>query len=144
MPDANKELAKLWFEEVRNRAAVGYASCSRQMRSNAKVGKPWRQGSFSNIHVLVHDAIAEGKVVCLRWSCTMKHSGKGLGIPAINKNLQTTRITIMRIVGGKFVAGWQNWHMLDLLQPIKGEPIAPTNMQRAGSLSGYRCIGTER
>jgi hypothetical protein len=49
-----------------------------------------------------------------------------LGVPPTGKSLETTGITIVRIVEGKFVAGWQNWDMLGLMQQIKEEPIAPT------------------
>lgn len=47
-------------------------------------------------------------------------------ISPTGKRLETTGITVVRIVDGKFVAGWQNWDMLGLMQQIKEEPMAPT------------------
>jgi hypothetical protein len=35
-------------------------------------------------------------------------------------------ISVLRITESKFVAGWQNWDMLGLMQQIKDEPVAPT------------------
>ena len=56
----------------------------------------------------------------------MRHTGNGIGIPPTNKTLHTTGITVLRIAVGKFVAGWQNWDMLGLMQQIKDEPVGPT------------------
>jgi predicted ester cyclase len=84
------------------------------------------QAAFSDIHVTINEAIAEADKVCVRWSCTMRHTGNGLGIPPTGKNLATTGITIVHIANRKLVAGWQNWDMLGLMQQIKGEPMAPT------------------
>jgi predicted ester cyclase len=84
------------------------------------------QAAFSEMHVTIHDTIAEADKVCVRWSVQMRHTGNGIGIPATNKTLHTTGVTVVRIAGGKFVAGWQNWDMLGLMQQIKDEPAAPT------------------
>jgi predicted ester cyclase len=139
MIEACKELGKLWFEEVWNKGrraairellapgAVIY-ECGEAVRG-AEGFYPFfdrMQASFSNIHVSIHDAIAEGDVVCLRWSCTMTHTGDGFGVPPTNKDVQTTGITIIRSANGKIVAGWQNWDMLGLMQQIKDEQMAPT------------------
>jgi hypothetical protein len=98
MSEANKELAKLWFEEVWNK---GRREAIRELLAPQAViydGGVARKG-------------VEGFIP--------------LGIPA-NKSLQTTGITIVRIGNGKFITGWQNWDMLGVMQQIKGEPPAPT------------------
>jgi predicted ester cyclase len=141
MSEANKELGKRWFEEVWNQ---GRREVIREMlapdaliQEGAEAVKgpegfyPFfdrMQAAFSDIHVVIHDAIAEADKVCVRWSCTMKHTGRALGITPTDKSLQTTGISILRIANGKFVAGWQNWDMLGLMQQIKGESMAPTYM----------------
>jgi hypothetical protein len=43
-------------------------------------------------------------MVCLLWSCTVTDCGNGLGVPATNKNLQTTGITVVRIANGELSA----------------------------------------
>jgi steroid delta-isomerase-like uncharacterized protein len=139
MSEMNKQLAERWFEEVWNQ---GRREVIRQMlapdaliqESGEAVKGPEgfypffdrMQAAFSDIYVTIHDAIAEADKVCLRWSCTMRHTGGGLGVAPTGKSLETTGISIVRIANGKLVAGWQNWDMLGLMQQIKGEPMAPT------------------
>jgi predicted ester cyclase len=139
MSEANKELANLWFEEVWNK---GRRSAIRELLApgaEIRDGNDSRIGTegfypffdrmhaaFSDIHFSVQDVLAEGDKVCLRWSCTMRHTGDGLGIRATNGKLQVTGITIVQIANGKFVAVWQNWDKLGLMQQIKDEPMGPT------------------
>jgi SnoaL-like polyketide cyclase len=56
----------------------------------------------------------------------MRHTGNGLDVPPTNRTVQITGMSVLRIAAGKFVAGWQNWDMLGLMQQIKDEPVAPT------------------
>jgi steroid delta-isomerase-like uncharacterized protein len=139
MSEANKELAQLWFEEVWNkgrREAIRELLAPDAVVYDAGEAVKGAEGfyhffdrmraAFSDIHFSVQDAITEADKVCLRWSCTMRHTGDALGPRATHKDLQTTGITIVQIANGKFVAGWQNWDMLGLLQQIKGEPMAST------------------
>ena len=138
MSETNKALAKRWFEEVWNE---GRRETIRELLApeaviqegnDASVGPEVylffdrMQATFSEFHVTIHDAISEEDKVCVRWSCMVRHIGNGIGIPPTNKTLHTTGITVLRIAGGQFVAWWQNWDMLGLMQQIKDEPVAPT------------------
>ena len=139
MSEANKELAKRWFEEAWNKkrrdaidemmlpSAVLYEGVEQSIGPEGF--KPYfdrMTASFSDMLITIQDLIAEGDIVCVRWSCRMRHTGDGLGIPATNKQLDTTGITMVRIKDGKFLTGWQNWDMLGLMQQIKTEPRAAT------------------
>jgi predicted ester cyclase len=139
MSEANKQLVKRWFEEVWNKgrreAIPEILAPDAEIRESGEIVKgpegfyPFfdrMQAAFSDIHVTFQDAIAEADMVCLRWSCSMKHTGSGLGIPPTEKMLATTGMTMVRVANGRFVAGWQNWDMLGLMQQIKQEPMAPT------------------
>lgn len=139
MSEANKELAKRWFEEVwnkRRREAIDEMLAPSAViyeGGDQAIGpagfRPFFDritASFSDMRVSIQDVIAEDEMVCVRWSCRMLHTGDGLGLPASNKQLNTTGITIVRIKDGKFVGGWQNWDMLGLIQQIKAEPRAAT------------------
>jgi predicted ester cyclase len=55
----------------------------------------------------------------------MRHTGNGLGMPPTNKSLQATGMTMIQILNGKFVTGWQNWDMLGILQQITEQPKSP-------------------
>lgn len=138
MSEANKELAKLWFEEVWNKgrreairellaqdAVIHEASDAIKGTEGFYPFFDRMQATFSDIHVSVQDAVAEGDKVCLRWLCTMRHTGNGLGMPPTNKNLQATGMTIVQIENGKFVTGWQNWDMLGIMQQISEQPKSP-------------------
>ena len=139
MSEANKELAKRWFEEVwnkRRREAI-----DEMLSPNTVIYEGGEQiigpegfrpffdrmaASFSEMRITIQDAIAEADMVCVRWTCRMRHTGDGLGIPASNKQFDTTGISMVRIQDGKIVTGWQNWDMLGLIQQIKAEPRAAT------------------
>jgi steroid delta-isomerase-like uncharacterized protein len=139
MSEANKELAKRWFEEVWNKTRRN--AIAEILAPNAVIYEAGEtihgpegfypffdrmQATFSDIHVSFHDAMAEGNKVCLRWSCTMRHTGGGFGVPPTNKALHATGITVVRIADGKFIEGWQNWDMLGLMQQIQGTGLGPT------------------
>jgi predicted ester cyclase len=139
MSKTNKELAHRWFEEVWNkgrREAIADMLLPDSViheGGESTLGPDGfytfferMQAAFSDIHITIHDDIAEGDKVCVRWSCRMRHTGPGLGMAASNKQLHTTGISIVRIVNDRLVEGWQNWDMLGLIQQIECQPLAPT------------------
>jgi steroid delta-isomerase-like uncharacterized protein len=139
MSEANKAVAIRWFEEVwnkRRREAIDELLLSDAVLYEGGKETIGPQGfhpffdrmwaAFSDIHITIEDALAEGDTVCLRWSCTMRHTGHGLGMPPTNKKLETTGISIVRVADGKLAAGWQNWDMLGLMQQIQAQPRAAT------------------
>src|SRR5271156_1154820 len=76
------------------------------------------RGAFPDIHVTVEDAYADQDKVAVRWSATMTHSGDHLGMPASHKPVRITGTTIVRIVEGQVVEGWDNWDQLGMMQQI--------------------------
>jgi len=139
MSEENKALAARWFEKVWNQ---GQRHAIPEMLApdgvihdgnDAAVGPEGfysffdrMHASFSDIHVKIESSMAEGNDVCLRWSCSLRHTGDGLGFPATGKVVKTTGISIVRIENGKFSEGWQNWDMLGLMQQIMEAPTAMT------------------
>jgi steroid delta-isomerase-like uncharacterized protein len=139
MPQTNRELAASWFEEVwnkRRREVIGEFLAEDAPIHDGGITVHGPAGfyaffdrmsdAFSDIHVTVEETLADGDKVCVRWSCALQHTGSGLGIPPSGKTLQTTGITIMRIVDGKLAEGWQNWDMLGLMQQIEERGQAAT------------------
>ena len=139
MSEANKAFAKQWFERVWNQgsreAIVEMLTPTAVIHdgNESAIGPDGfyaffdrMHGTFSDIHIAIDDTIAEGHMVCVRWSCTMRHSGDGLGLPATGKQVSTTGISIIRMAHGKMAEGWQNWDMLGLMQQITEAPRAKT------------------
>ena len=139
MSQANKALATRWFEEVwnkRRREAIDEMLLPQAVLYEGGKETKGPEGfqpffdrmwaAFSDIHITIQDVIAEADMVCVRWSCTMTHSGDGLGMAPTNKKLETTGISIVRVADGMLAAGWQNWDMLGLMQQIQAQPRAAT------------------
>ena len=75
-------------------------------------------GAFPDMKVTVEDVFGADDKVVVRWSAVMTHTGDHLGIPATNKKVRITGITITRIENGKIVQGWDNWDQLALMQQV--------------------------
>jgi predicted ester cyclase len=86
------------------------------------------QATLSDVRVTVHDTIQEDDRLCVRWTCTARHTGGGLGTPPSGNAVRVTGITIHRVAGARIVEAWQNWDMLGLLEQLRaGEAAqAPT------------------
>lgn len=125
MTEAEKQLGTLWFEEVWNKgrreAAAELLAPDAVLHEAGKdsVGPEGfyeffdrMQNAFSNVRITVEDAIFDDDKICVRWVCSLVHTGGALGIPPTHRQLHTTGITIMRVANGKMVEGWQNWDML--------------------------------
>ena len=141
MSDQQKTMIVRWFEEVWNQGraetidellppdcVIHDGGTSIQGPAEFKPYEARMREAFSELHVTPHEAISEGDFVCLRWSCTMRHTGPGLGMPATGKVLHTTGISMVRFANGRFAEGWQNWDMLGLMQQISDAGHAPTYM----------------
>ena len=75
-------------------------------------------GAFPDIQITVNDTIAADDKVVVRWSAQMTHTGDHLGIPATNRPVRITGITIAQIKDGKIIRGWDNWDQLALMQQL--------------------------
>jgi steroid delta-isomerase-like uncharacterized protein len=130
----NIQLLTRWFDEVWNQGkletvqellspdavAIGQAGSGVTLRGPQDF-VPFVQRireAFPDIKVDVEDAFGAEDKVALRWSGQMTHSGDALGMPATGKSVRITGITMVRIVDGKIVEGWDNWDQLGMLQQI--------------------------
>jgi steroid delta-isomerase-like uncharacterized protein len=75
-------------------------------------------GAFPDIKITVDDTVAADDKVVARWSAVMTHTGDHLGIPATNRQVRITGITIAQIKDGKIIRGWDNWDQLALMQQL--------------------------
>jgi predicted ester cyclase len=133
MTDSERDLGKRWFEQVWNqgrREAIAEMLAPDAVVHDGGIDTSGAEGFYpfydrlratlSDIHVEVEDTIAEGDKLCVRWLCTAKHTGDGLGIAPTGVPIRVTGISILRVANGKLVEGWQNWDMLGLMEQIRG------------------------
>jgi len=71
------------------------------------------------MYVSFEDTIAEGDKLCIRWDCTCRHTGDGLGAAPTGETVHVTGISIMRLADSMFAEAWQNWDMLGMMEQIK-------------------------
>jgi steroid delta-isomerase-like uncharacterized protein len=139
MTDVDRALGSRWFEEVwnkGNRAAIAEMLAPGAVLHEGDTDSVGPEGfyrfydrlnaAFSDIHVVVHDTIAEGDRVCVRWTCSCKHTGDGLDMPPTQRTVHVTGISIFRIANGRLLEGWQNWDMLGMLEQIRGSSRSAT------------------
>ena len=71
---------------------------------------------FSDAHWTIEDQFAYKDRVVTRWKFCGTHTGPFVGIDATGKQLQTSGISIHRIVAGKIVGEWVEWDTLGFMQ----------------------------
>ncbi len=147
MAEKNVAIVRRWFDEVWNRGQV--AAIHELMAPEAVgVGQSGGQGvlrgpgefqafverlrgAFPDIQVTIEDAFEAGEKVAARWSATMTHRGAQLGIAPTGKQVRITGISLVRIVDGKIVAGWDNWDQMTMMREIGG--ITEVHLPEEGS-----------
>jgi steroid delta-isomerase-like uncharacterized protein len=133
LTELERALGTRWFEEVwnkGNRAAIAEMLAPEAILHEGDTDSIGPEGfyafydrlnaAFSEFRVTIHDTIVEGDRVCVRWSCRCKHTGDALGMPATQKDVHVTGMSILRVANGQMVEGWQNWDMLGMLEQIHG------------------------
>jgi steroid delta-isomerase-like uncharacterized protein len=134
MSEANKMLARRWFDEVWNKGRAG--AIAEMMDPEGLVwGLPdpnsalkgpagfqpffeQFRGAFPNIQIKVDDVISEDDKAAIRWTATMTHRGDHLGFKATNKDAVVTGMSFVRIRNGKIVEGWNSWDSGGLMQQL--------------------------
>jgi steroid delta-isomerase-like uncharacterized protein len=134
MSEQNLSLMRRWFDEVWNHGRLetihelmapdavgigqGGAEAAIHGPSEFQAFVERLRAVFPDMSVNVEDAFGAGDKVAVRWSATMTHQGGDLGIPSSGKRVHITGISILRIVDGQIVAGWDNWDELGMMRQI--------------------------
>lgn len=74
--------------------------------------------AFPDTDVSVEDIFAVDDKVAVRWVATGTHLGEGLGVAPSGARMRISGMTIVRMVNGKIVEGWDNWDRLGMLEQI--------------------------
>ena len=139
MTDSERDLGRRWFEQVWNqgrREAIAEMFAPDGIIHDGGTESRGPEGfypffdrinaSFSDMRLIVEDTFGEGDKICIRWSCTATHTGNGLGLAPTGRTVSMTGISVIRVLGGKFVEAWQNWDMLGLMEQLQGARSATT------------------
>ncbi|WP_354639584.1 ester cyclase [Kitasatospora camelliae] len=76
----------------------------------------WRD-SF-DYRMTVERMLCDGDMVCCHWSVRGKHVGDFMGLPATDKIVEVTGMTMMRIKDGKLQESWWNWDTTGMLRQL--------------------------
>jgi predicted ester cyclase len=131
MTEAERKLGHRWFEQVWNqkrRDAIAEMLAPAGVIHDGGLDSMGPDGfypffdrlnaAFSDLHVQVHDSIADGDKLCVRWSCTARHTGSALGPAPTGVTIYVTGMTLIRVANGQAQECWQNWDMLGMLEQI--------------------------
>jgi steroid delta-isomerase-like uncharacterized protein len=82
---------------------------------------PLRQG-FPDLRFTIHDMVAEGSRVVVRWTSHGTHRGMFAGTAPTGRQVSNEGIGIYRIEDGKIVESWSQVDRLGVLQQIGALP----------------------
>jgi steroid delta-isomerase-like uncharacterized protein len=138
--EENIVLARRWFKEVwnegktqtiydlmdENAIAVGQDQPGVEIRGPREFEMFVNRirGAFPDQKITLEDAFGADDKVVIRWSAAMTHTGDQLGIPATNKRVKVTGISIAQFEKGKIVRGWDNWDQLAMQQQLAATAAA--------------------
>ena len=74
--------------------------------------------AFPDNHLTLDDTVVEGDKAATRYTVTGTHKGAFMGVPPTNKKVTMSAIEIDRVVGGKFVEGWERFDTLGFMQQL--------------------------
>ncbi len=132
MSEANKAAVRGYIDEVMNKGQGDVSKFDKYVQPDAILHNAypatgsdinaWKDrvrmfaAAFSDMHVTIHDQIAEGDKVVTRtvWSGT--HSGTFRGIPATGLRVSADEIQITRMRDGRVA---ERWSLLDVPSVLK-------------------------
>ncbi len=137
MSEANKNLAREWFERVWNQKSE--AAIDRMFHPDGKCyGFPKPDavltspedfkvihrsfcGAFPDLHIEIEELVAEGDVVAVRWQITMTHRGDHLGIPASGKRASLSGASFIIVKGAQITEGWNYMDLQAMLMQLRAD-----------------------
>jgi steroid delta-isomerase-like uncharacterized protein len=132
---ANKNLAKRWFEEVWNQGRE--SSIDELFHPQGKVyGFPESnsiligpegfktihrvfRNAFRDLHIDLDDLVAEGDRVAIRWTCSGTHTGDALGFPATGKTVVIPGSSFIQCRDGQLTSGWNFMDLTKMIQELQ-------------------------
>ena len=79
--------------------------------------------AFNPYVFTLHEVVAEGDTVVVRWNNTATHSGSFMGIPPSGRVLTISGIDVHRLRDGRMA---EHWHVVEELQMLQQLGVIPT------------------
>jgi len=73
---------------------------------------------FPDVHLTVHDMIASGDRVVVRWLSQGTHLGPMMGMPPSGRRMEMMGISIFRMEGGRVAEEWEGFDTMSLMQQL--------------------------
>jgi predicted ester cyclase len=139
MPAAPAEVLRIWFTRVWN---AGDESAIDELYAPTAVAhglpaalapgpegfKPFYRAfraAFPNIRVEITHAVSEGELAVVRCRVTGANTGPLMAVPATNRSVDFTGMTMARVVDGRIVEGWNEFNFLEMYQQLGVPPPQP-------------------
>ena len=120
MPASPSEILRLWFERVWNAGdesvidvldadtAVVYGLPAALEPGPAGFKPFFRafRAAFPNIRVEITHAVSQGDLGVVRCEVTGTNTGPFMNLPATNRSVKFTGMTMARVVDGRILEGW--------------------------------------
>jgi steroid delta-isomerase-like uncharacterized protein len=78
--------------------------------------------AFPDTRYTLHDIVAEGDQVAVRWTLHATHKAEFNGIPPTNKVVTLSGVYIDRVKDGKIIEEWVFYNPLALMQQLSAAP----------------------
>lgn len=133
MSEANKAIVSRFYEEVMSQGNMNLLDeimasdfkdhgetlfGSPQGRDTLKQGITASRAVFGDLHVQLHDVIADGEMVGVRGTMRCTHQGEFLGVSPSGNELSWNGLALFRIVDGKITERWFNSDSLSITQQL--------------------------
>ena len=134
-PEANKAITRRWFEEMAGRASwddirelfspdyVHHAPHVRRanLEMYAKTAGVML-GAFPDMVATMHQLVAEGEYVAIRYSVSGTHRGDFHGVAPTGRRVEFDVVGMQRILGGKIVEGWFEFDSASIYAQLGSAP----------------------
>jgi steroid delta-isomerase-like uncharacterized protein len=134
--EANKAIARRLVEEVQNQqniSAMDELYATNYVYHAAHGVPPTLEGNkqffrilfaaFPDLHLTIHDQIAEGDKVVTRKTMSGTHQGAFVGMPATGKRMTLEILEILYMDGGKILEYWVFYDRLSLMHQLGVLPL---------------------
>ena len=80
------------------------------------------RGAFPDLKITIEEMVAEGDKVCARATTRGTHQGPIFGIPATEKAVTMTGLTMVTITDGRLVESWVKNDVMGLMKQLGAGP----------------------